>query len=272
MSTLGAVAIATTLTSGFAPAYPWIYHKNYAGSVFATTLLVLLAASGRLEWHVRLTRLAVVLLGGGLLATQSRGAMLALAAGGLVWFVRTTPDKRRRTGAVVALGVIAFVVVAGMSLRSQIQDNDQHNSIHHREEIRGAAISLWEADRMTGAGLRYWNIPPYVGTYTQPNDTPTEALAESGIPGLIGFVVFVVGALLALARARGDLALAALCVLSARFFHGLFDIYWVGGTTTLVWLIAGMGLAGIARPPSSEPPSSAAPARGEARTGRGAPA
>ena len=55
--------------------------------------------------------------------------------------------------------------------------------------------------------------------------------------------MFVIGSLLGLGRLQGDLATAALCVVSARFVHGLFDIYWTGGTTPLPWIVAGMALA-----------------------------
>jgi hypothetical protein len=95
---------------------------------------------------------------------------------------------------------------------------------------------------MTGVGLRFFETANYVG-YQPPNDDVNEALAEGGAPALVGFLVFISGSIWALARGRGTLATAGLCVVVARFAHGLVDIYWVGGTTTLVWLIAGMGLA-----------------------------
>jgi hypothetical protein len=47
-------------------------------------------------------------------------------------------------------------------------------------------------------------------------------------------------------------------VVSGRFVHGLLDIYWVAGTTTLPWLIAGMGLAATVTRPVDDPSAPAA--------------
>ena len=94
----------------------------------------------------------------------------------------------------------------------------------------------------TGVGLRFFKTPQYSG-FQPPNNIIDEVLAEAGLFGFAGFVIFVFGALKGLGRLQGELAVAGLCVVTARFVHGLFDIYWTGGTTTLAWIVAGMGLA-----------------------------
>jgi O-antigen ligase len=169
--------------------------------------------------------------------------MVALAVGTLVWFFRGTPGatpKLRAAALVAAVGIGAF---AGTSVWGELhQASGLHNSLSVRSAVEKQTRQLWIHHPWTGVGLRFFKTPRYSG-YQAPNNVFDEIAAEAGVLGLIGFVVFVVGSLIGLGRLRGDLATAGLCVVAARFTHGLFDIYWTGGTTTLTWIIAGVGLA-----------------------------
>lgn len=252
---LGILAVGSSASEGFAPASPLWYHKNYVGSISATVLLVLVAAPGAFRLSAMSVRVAAVFLTAGLLAAQSRGAILALSAGLLIWFVRIDRDRRRRFGALAVVALVGFTALVGLSIRAQLARRvvNPHDSISQRIEVESATRELWQAHPMTGVGLRYFSTPEFNG-YQPPNNVVNEVLAEAGFPGLIGFVIFVGGSLIGLSRRRDQLALAALCVVSARFVHGLVDIYWVAGTTTLPWLIAGMGLASPRQDSNDDPP------------------
>lgn len=240
----GVAAVVYSVGTGFQPAFPFGYNKNFLGSIAATTLLTVLAAgrSFRLPRGVLLTGAALTALG--LLASQSRASMLAVTVGALVWFCRVSREQRRRYWkAILVLGVV-FGVFAGFSLRSEVasQATIQHNSITQRVEVESQTQALWEQHPVTGVGLRFFAITKFIG-YQPPNNVLNEILAEAGFPGLVGFLIFVGGSVGGLWRCRGDLAVAGTCVVAARFAHGLVDIYWTGGTTTLPWLVAGMGVA-----------------------------
>jgi len=158
---------------------------------------------------------------------------------------------RRR--AILLLFAIALVFVAALSVRHQLQAEAHGttiNSLTQRAEVETATRQLWKEHPYTGVGLRFFKTPAYAG-YQPPNDLVNEALAEAGILGLLGLVVFVIGSLVGLSRLHSDLATAALCVVAARFVHGLFDIYWTGGTTSLPWVIAGMALASQVTQPTA---------------------
>jgi hypothetical protein len=240
-------AVVESVSSGFAPAYPLWYHKNFVGSITATVLLVLLAAPGEFRLPDRWLRIAGASTAAGLLASQSRGAMIAFAAGVLIWSFRrpVQPGRVYRRRAVLLLFAIALVLVAALSVRQQLYAQTHGtpiNSLTQRSEVAKATRQLWMEHPYTGVGLRYFRTPAYAG-YQAPNDVVNEALAEAGVLGLIGLAVFAIGSLVGLGRLQGDLATAALCVVAARFVHGLFDIYWTGGTTALPWIVAGMALA-----------------------------
>jgi hypothetical protein len=253
-------AVVDSVSSGFAPAYPLWYHKNFVGSITATVLLVVLAAPGEFRLPDRWLRIAGALTAAGLLASQSRGAMIAFAAGVLIWSFRRPiqPGRVYRRRAILLLFAIALVLVAALSVRHQLQAEAHGttiNSLTQRAEVAKTTRRLWMEHAYTGVGLRYFKTPAYAG-YQAPNDIVDEVLAEAGVLGLIGLTVFVIGSLIGLGQVRGDLATAALCVVAARFVHGLLDIYWTGGTTALPWIVAGMALASSTERWESLPSSS----------------
>lgn len=130
-------------------------------------------------------------------------------------------------------------------MKTELVANNKFSSINQRVVVERATRQLWEKHPLTGVGLRYFKTPRYARLgYQPPNNVLNEILAEAGVFGLLGFLVFVVGSLVSLGRVAGDLGAAGLSVVAGRFTHGLFDIYWTGGTTALPWVIAGMGFAG----------------------------
>jgi hypothetical protein len=237
-------AIVQAVSSGFQPAFPFGYHKNFLGSITATTLLAALAAGSRFRLPRRILWGSAAVVALGLAASQSRAAMLAVALGTALWLVRVDRARRRRYWKpFLALG-IAFGVIAGLSLSAQVdrQAEAPIDSITQRIDVETQTRVLWEEHPVAGVGIRFFALPEFAG-YQPPNNVLNEILAEAGFPGLLGFLVFAAGSVLALWRCQGELAIAGTCVVAARFAHGLVDIYWIGGTTTLPWLIAGMGLA-----------------------------
>lgn len=246
---LSIAAVVYSIAHRFAPAYVPGFQKNFTGSLCASTLLVLLAARSELRWRPAAVRTASVVILAGLAASQSRGGMLALVVGGMVWLFRArshAPGSRRWLAAVVGLSLVLTIAV---TVVAQVQSSNKFNSVHARDKINSASLQLWRENPITGVGLRFWYEPPYAGSYSPPNDEIIGALAESGVPGLIGLLAFVAGSLIALARARGPLALLGMSVVASRFAHGLVDLYWVSGYTTLPWILAGMALA---IPPTAE--------------------
>ena len=238
---ISVAALLNTASRGFAPAQPFGYQKNFIGSLMATVLLVLIAAYRECELPRPTLVVAGLIVAGGLIASQSRGAMVAATAGLLIWFFRTSSKSSRSLRRVALLVAVCLGVFAALSIRAELHQGT-YSSFTQRTEVEHATRQLWKSHPLTGVGLRFFKTSRYAG-YQPPNNVVDEVLAEAGIFGLMGFVVFVVGSLWGLGRLRGPLATAALCVVAARFVHGLFDIYWTGGTTTLPWIIAGMALA-----------------------------
>lgn len=249
VTALALEAVLTSAAHGFAAAYPLGYHKNFAGSIFSTTLITLIAAPGAFRLRAGLRQIATAVLALGLLATQSRGAMLATVAAGLVWFLRAHPERRRRSAGLMILigvGLSYFVYTSVQQQYARRAHGLRIDSLTQRQLVEAQTRALFVHHPVAGVGLRYYKTPAYIN-YQPPNNIVDEVLAEAGIPGLLGFVVLVGGAVVALRRAPGDLATAGLAVVVGRLVHGAVDIYWVAGTATLPWLIAGMGFGAVGR-------------------------
>ncbi|HVF20788.1 MAG TPA: hypothetical protein VNA14_11165, partial [Mycobacteriales bacterium] len=86
---VAAAAIQYSASYGWAAAYPLGFHKNFIGSIFATVLVVLLVSPESVSLPPAAWRAAVIVVGMGLLAAQSRGGMLAVGIAVAVWFVRS---------------------------------------------------------------------------------------------------------------------------------------------------------------------------------------
>jgi hypothetical protein len=255
-SCVAAVTLVEGATVGFTQTIrPLGYQKNFVGSILATVLITLLVAHRRFALPGRVIRFSTLLLIGGLVASHSRGAMVALAVGVLIWFFRGSPGANQRLRAAAIVAAIGVSVFTAVSVWGELhQGAGRHNSLTVRSEVEKQTRDLWIHHPWTGVGLRFFKTPRYAG-YQAPNNVIDEIAAEAGIFGILGFLVFMGGALIGLGRLHGDLATAGLCVVAARFAHGLFDIYWTGGTTTLAWIVAGMGLAGamVTRGPPLSP-------------------
>jgi hypothetical protein len=239
------LAFAEGIGRGFTGAVqPLGYQKNFIGSICATILITLIVAPHRFDLPPRLSRFAVFLLVGGLVATHSRGAMVALTVGVLIWFFKGSPGANRRLRAAAIVAAIGVSIFTAISVAGELDQGNsgRHTSLTVRSEVEKQTRELWIHHPWTGVGLRFFKTPRYAG-YQAPNNVIDEVAAEAGVFGVFGFLIFVGGALIGLGRLQGDLATAGLCVVAARFTHGLFDIYWTGGTTALPWIIAGMGLA-----------------------------
>jgi O-antigen ligase len=248
MSIVGVLAVVDSASRGWEPAYPLLFHKNFIGSVAATTLLVLLIARDRIplpRW-AHLTTVGLTLAG--LLASQSRGGMIAFATGVLAWLVVSwLPGKRRSAkGAVLVAAGLAFV-----ALQSVVSDLDPRNrgefsSSELRNTINAETIELWRQNPIVGWGVDYWRDPE-LRTYildNGPTNTVLQALAEGGLLSFAALVVLVLGTIYAFTKAQGPLVAAGVAVLVARLAHGSVDQYWVAAPTALTWVVVGAALMG----------------------------
>lgn len=246
VSVLGIAAIITSVQHDFRPAYPLGFHKNFAGSMLAASLLVLLAAPRYVGFRIRWRYLFIAFSGLGLVATQSRGAMLAAVFGALAWFLLSQSEVRRRSFWAAVVLAIGFTVFAGWSTAQQLSDERavEGNSFVTRLEVQEATMGLWRTSPVVGVGVRYYESGRFVerSQLIEPINAVQEALAESGLIGAVGFIVLHLMALGSLLVRRGQLAVLAFALVGGHLVHGMVDIYWTAGNSALPFMVAGMAL------------------------------
>jgi hypothetical protein len=245
---VAAAAIEFSISSGFAPASPIGLNKNFIGALLAAVVVLVAIAPGHVGLSPRRQTVVLLVLATGLVASQSRGAMLAAVAGLLVAF---TLDPRGHSRWVRGMSVLVAVVLAGfayVSIRDQLNQSQAEariGSIGVRSNVESVTRGVWRTSPITGVGLKYYNTGNFGHFAVAANNDVDNELAESGIIGLIGFVALQGTVIAAGARRRrsGKLVAAAVGIVVAHLLHGMVDIYWSAGVVTLPFLILGIAMA-----------------------------
>lgn len=248
---VGSIFFIAAVAHGFRAnaSSPLALNKNYVGSILGLTVLVALAASRELELKPELRYVAVAVMAGGLAGTHSRAAMVGLVVGVFVWFLRTHSSYRKRSFFIAALLAAGFLTYASYLVSGQVAnklETQNTNSVAVRNKTEDATIALWRTSPVVGVGIYYYTDPAYQQVnrwLVAPTNAVVEALAEGGIVLAAGFIIFNVGAVSVLLRYRNPLAVAGLACVADRLAHGMVDIFWTAGDSSLPWLIVGMGMA-----------------------------
>jgi putative inorganic carbon (hco3(-)) transporter len=194
---------------------------------------------------------ATVILAAGLAATLSRGALLAVAAGGAVIVALVRPPHGwRYFAAAVGASIFAFAVVAG----GRLVDTGSAGTTSTRELLWRAAVKMVADHPLFGVGLDqflYQYAPHYVEPagwaerYTShPHNLILDAWLSLGVPGLVVFgllAAICLGYVLRLRQSAGAataaVGVAAAAVLAGGAAHGLVDNgFFLPDLATLTWL------------------------------------
>lgn len=244
---IGVLAIEWTFTHGFDPAAPQGWNKNFIGALLAAVFVLVLAAPDAVHLAAPLRFGAVVIVAGGLLSSQSRGAILAAVLGMLVAFVLNPRAHSIRTWIFAVAVAVTLATFAVISIHHQLtvdQSDLTNSSLGVRFNVEHVTQKIWRTSPFVGVGLKYF-FTGHFGPYAfVPNNIIDNELAESGLIGLLGFAIFQVGVLVAAIRRRGSpLVAAAVGVIAGKLLHGMVDIYWSAGVASLPFLILGIALA-----------------------------
>lgn len=218
---------------------PLMMHKNYLGCVFAFAALLVYARPQWLRWHDGWCMALLALFLAGILAAQSRQAMIGLAIAVTVVALRPDPSRRRSKLVVVAGLAVAVAVVS--LVRDQIASADQHNSANQRLAWFEQSVAIWEQYPAFGAGLRWWYTDRFPERFQPPN-AEFEVLSSAGAVGLVGWVLLVVVSLVVLWRVDPRFGTLAFAIVLMRFTQGQFDLFWVAGQVSIPFAVAGVCL------------------------------
>jgi hypothetical protein len=267
---LGACFIALwaclwSATHGFQPAYlPGGMQKNYIGDMLAFGVILAYARPPWFGWRTaRWPRVALGVCLLGILASQSKQAMISCAAAIIFMVVRDRDVGRR--GKAILLLLLPIVIIAYETVSHEFASHNKFNSVHQRESWFKLSGEVWRLSPILGVGLRWWYTDRFVDAFQPPNGV-FEMLTSAGIVGLVGFLVLTFGALIVLWKVPRPAGTLALAVLGARFIQGELDIFWVGAQGSFPWMFAGLVLGALALEQAKEHGWSPLPTPGRDQT------
>ena len=243
---LGAVALGLlTIAQGAAQAahgefhavylaWPYLMHKNFTGTVLAFGATIAFAHPPWLGWSRRAALGAFGILTVGLLLTQSRQAILGLAAALLVLTLRRERGRART----VLLLVAPALALVGSLVWVQVEEGSSFNSLFQRFAWYGETLAYWRESPWLGHGLRFWYRPGELNF--QPPNVELEILASAGLLGLAAFGALMGGSLAVLWRLEPAYGTLAAAVLVNRLVQSHFDLFWVAVQVSVPFVIVGI--------------------------------
>lgn len=239
--TLGTFVIQAA-HGNFGPVYlgePFGMHKNYIGCVLAFAAIIVYTRPRWLRWNDLACLLLFTLFVAGILAAQSRQALIGLALS--VSIVALRPDPHRHRSKVVLLAVAGGALVVATLVQDQLESGDQYNSAYQRLIWFRQSLIIWEQYPVFGAGLRWWYTDRFDAKFQPPN-AEFEVLSSGGIVGLVGFLIMFLAILVALWRMDSRFGTLAFVTVLMRFVQGQFDLFWVAAQVSIPFVIAGICL------------------------------
>ena len=235
----GVVQVAHGDLSPVYPSFPYSMHKNFAGTVCALGAVMVYA---RPAWAGINRRWSVVLLTVMVLAvlfTQSRQALVGLAAAVFVLVFRSRTERRRSK--LVLLLVAPMLLMVTTLVQDQVQSDNRFNSVLQRLTWFQDSMTVWQTDPWFGVGLRWWYTDRFPFQFQPPN-AEIEVLTSAGVVGLAAFLALLFVALRAAWRLDPVYGSPALAVLVSRVVQGQFDLFWSAVQGSLPFVILGICL------------------------------
>jgi hypothetical protein len=243
---IGLVTVAVSLvtfaqTHTFQPVYLTDLNKNTIGGMLGIAAVIAFARPVWLQWSPGWSWLIVIVTSLGVLAAQSRQGLVGEIVGILIVSVRARPQTGRRVRIVwlAAIPGIAWVI---SELTSQLASDNQFNSAHQRVDWYAQAFDIWLKSPIFGVGMRWWYTDRFAGQYEsfQPPNAELEVLTTVGVFGLIGFLVLFAVAGWYLWKMDPVYGTVGFAVVATRFTQAQFDLYWVAGQASLLWIVVGI--------------------------------
>jgi O-antigen ligase len=237
------------------PAWPFPMHKNFAGCLLGVAAALAYARPVWMGWPKPWSLTAFWICVGGILATQSRQSLVALAVVLIVLVLQRDPHRRRSK--VILVTVVPALALVGTLVRDQLASGNQFNSANQRLNWFEDSVVVWSQQPWVGAGLRWWYTDRFPFAFQPPN-AEMEVLSSTGVIGLAAFLVLMLGALVVLWKMDPVYGTAAFAVLGSRFVQGQLDLFWVAAQTSIPFVIVGICLGAEALHASEPDRTSAA--------------
>lgn len=244
---LGVAAAVQAPLHHFEPVYLKVpagmsFQKNALGDLLAFAMIVAYIRPVWLGWRPRWANTAIACCLAGILATQSKQAMISVAVGVAVMVIRAKILRRRAR--MIVLATIPLLVIAYVVTMNQLASTNKFNAANQRLTWYGDSLHIWQMDRWFGVGLRWWYTDRFHVNFQPPN-AELEMLTSAGVLGLAAFLITSLVALRILWGLDPRFGTIAFAVLAARLVQGQLDLFWVASQSSVPWLIVGAALGAL---------------------------
>jgi hypothetical protein len=225
-------------TGAFQPVFLGDLHKNTIGGMLAVATVIAWARPVWTGWTRRFANTAVILCAAGVFASQSRQGLIGAVVGIIILSLRPRLRGGKR-GKLIWLISIPVVVIVAIEVNQQLASGNQFNSANQRLEWFTDSVRIWQTSPVFGVGLRWWYTSRFSVSFQPPN-AEFEMLTSAGIVGVVAFLLLFAVAAWHLSRLDPIYGSVALAVVATRFTQAQFDIYWVAGQASVLWIVAGI--------------------------------
>jgi hypothetical protein len=241
IGTVVVAAITFIQTRQFVPAELPDLQKNTIGGMLAAAAVIAFARPLWLRWSARWAYAVFALCCLGMLAAQSRQGVIGAVVGMAIISLRPRPQTGRR-GKLIWLAAIPAVAWVLIQLNTQLTDGNRFNSANQRVDWYAQSWKIFQESPIFGVGMRFWYTDRFAGTFDtfQPPNAELEVLTTTGVFGLIGFFAMFAVAAWYLIKMNPIYGTVGLAVVATRFVQSQFDLYWVAGQASLLWIVAGI--------------------------------
>lgn len=243
---IGVVTIVVALvtfvhTKEFQPVFLTDLNKNTIGGMLGAAAVIAFARPVWLRWTPAWSWLVVIICSLAVVAAQSRQGLVGEIVGILIVSIRARPQTGRRIR-IVWLAAIPGVAWVISELTSQLASDNQFNSAHQRVDWYAQSFQIWMKSPIFGVGMRWWYTDHFAGKFDafQPPNAELEVLTTVGVFGLIGFLTLFAVAGWYLWKMDPVYGTVGVAVVAMRFTQAQFDLYWVAGQASLLWIVAGI--------------------------------
>lgn len=229
----------------FGPVYLPYLDKNLIGVALAGAVIVVYGRSAWFRLPSRLRWFVIILCSAGVAASGARQAMVGLAIGLVVVALRRDPVTGKRPKLPwLIVAVVPYVVWT--TVVEQLNSGNAYNSASQRLNWFQDSLQIWQSSPLFGVGLRWWYTDRFTPQFQPPN-LVFEQLTTVGVVGLVALVALFAVGFVTLWRLDPAYGTVGAAIVASRFVGAQFDLFWVAGQASFLWIIAGICFGACAR-------------------------
>jgi hypothetical protein len=231
-------AVTFVQTGTIEAAYLPGLQKNTTGGMLAAGAVIAFARPVWLGWSAKWANMVFGLLVIGVVVAQSRQGVIGMVVGVFIVCLRPRPQTGKRPK-LIWYGAIPAIYLVLIAVTAQLESSNQFNSANQRVSWYADSVNVWLTSPIFGAGMRWW----YSGHFDvnfQPPNAELEVLSTTGVVGTFAFLVLFAVAGWYLYKMDPVYGTVGLAVVATRFTQAQFDLYWVAGQASLLWIVAGI--------------------------------